>query len=71
MQADSKNEAADAVKRNFPLLYSIEYTENYWKIFFQQGGAQDLSQAQLMPKKLNLNKLSDAGGLKDCGCRRG
>ena len=31
----------------------------------RQGGAQDLSQAKPMPKQHNLNKLCDAGGLKD------
>jgi hypothetical protein len=33
-----------------------------------QGGALNLSQAKPTPKQLNLNKLSDAGGLKFTGC---
>jgi hypothetical protein len=35
-----------------------------------QGGALILSQALLAPKQHNLNKLRDAGGLKNSGCRR-
>ena len=36
----------------------------------RQGGAQDSNQAKLALKQPNLNKLGDAGGFEDCGCRR-
>jgi hypothetical protein len=34
----------------------------------RQGGALNFYQAQLVPKQLNLNKLSNAGRLKFSGC---
>ncbi|MBI3508455.1 MAG: hypothetical protein HY069_02305 [Chlamydiia bacterium] len=44
------------------------YTERDSKIGRCQGGAPILSQAKPASKQLNLNKLSDADGLKSGGC---
>ncbi|MBI3508619.1 MAG: hypothetical protein HY069_03155 [Chlamydiia bacterium] len=44
------------------------YTERDSKIGRCQGGAPILSQAKPASKQLNLNKLSNADGLKSGGC---
>ena len=49
-------------------LQIIMYTEMNSKVGIWQGGALNLSQVPPAPKQLNLNKLSDAGGLKGSGC---
>jgi hypothetical protein len=46
----------------------MRHTGRDSKIGLCQGGAQNLHQAKPAPKQLNLNKLSDAGGGKFCGC---
>ena len=48
--------------------YKLVYTESDSKIRLCQGGALNLSQALPALSELNLNKLSERGGLKGSGC---
>jgi hypothetical protein len=56
------------------LIYFIKivrvYTEVNSKFALEQGGALILSKVKQAAKQLNLNKLSDAAGIKSNGCRR-
>ncbi|MBI2742982.1 MAG: putative sugar O-methyltransferase [Chlamydiales bacterium] len=49
------------------LLYLIPFAKN--NCIFDKAGARSLNQAQPVLKQLNLNKLSDASGVKMWDCR--